>query len=468
MLPVALVVLATAVVAISSAPSAAYQVRLKVEDDLMRSTAHDGANNDHEAKLYVYYYSNAAAGAVLVGATEKKNEVPPGAHPFVGRTFTAYTNLLYCQDSTESVRWRLEDDDGSSGIDQLNYGTIRVSCPNLRPQVSTFDNMDYKLWLSHYVATGVPGNPYLGTGLPYVGGRVLPTTVSSSESFPCGLSVEVPQAFTLGTDDSLVLYEEVPAGFGASTPIPPAGWSGEVLTLPPSDAAGGSSTVWLRFSAPKSISIGTGTYSFQYTCIAPSDTSQSHRWFGGRLQLTWGGGSWVTSALLPPDQVSIGAIVSDCDGDGIDDFVELARDAQDCNQNLVPDPCDISNGTSSDTSPTYGVPDECEGIAPPLSSPTSTQQGGRDVVGLAVYPNPALGAARLRLSVAAPGRFRVTVHDVAGRLVSTVAERAFGAGDHWLDWAATDDDARVVGSGVYFVRVTGTSGDAVSRVIRIR
>ncbi|MBK7642048.1 MAG: thrombospondin type 3 repeat-containing protein [Planctomycetes bacterium] len=51
----------------------------------------------------------------------------------------------------------------------------------------------------------------------------------------------------------------------------------------------------------------------------------------------------------------------DCDGDGLGDACAIANGAPDCNQNTVPDGCDVAQGSSPDTD-NNGVPDECETI----------------------------------------------------------------------------------------------------------
>ena len=50
-------------------------------------------------------------------------------------------------------------------------------------------------------------------------------------------------------------------------------------------------------------------------------------------------------------------------------------------------------------------------------------------------------------------RGRVSVYDLAGRHVSTLAERGFGAGTHSVIWEGKDSSGRGVSSGVYFVLV---------------
>jgi len=55
----------------------------------------------------------------------------------------------------------------------------------------------------------------------------------------------------------------------------------------------------------------------------------------------------------------------DCDGDGNGDVCEIATGAPDCNQNQVPDDCDIAGGTSQDVNGN-GIPDSCEPAGVPF------------------------------------------------------------------------------------------------------
>jgi hypothetical protein len=62
------------------------------------------------------------------------------------------------------------------------------------------------------------------------------------------------------------------------------------------------------------------------------------------------------------------------------------------------------------------------------------------------------GPALVRLGVAHAGRMQVSIYDVAGRKVRTLADRVFPAGEHTLQWDGTDDAGGKVARGVYFVR----------------
>ena len=57
-------------------------------------------------------------------------------------------------------------------------------------------------------------------------------------------------------------------------------------------------------------------------------------------------------------------------------------------------------------------------------------------------PDDAGGMATVRFGLAAAGRAQVQVYDVTGRLVRSLADRDFGAGEHSLVWDGTDDQGR--------------------------
>jgi hypothetical protein len=63
------------------------------------------------------------------------------------------------------------------------------------------------------------------------------------------------------------------------------------------------------------------------------------------------------------------------------------------------------------------------------------------------------GEARIDLSLAKADRVQVKIFDVSGRLVRTLADRMFEAGEHSLRWDGSDNDGRAVARGVYFTSV---------------
>jgi len=70
-------------------------------------------------------------------------------------------------------------------------------------------------------------------------------------------------------------------------------------------------------------------------------------------------------------------------------------------------------------------------------------------------PNPFNPSTSIRFSVAREGaRVRMSIYDVAGRLVSDLVDGTATAGEHSARWDGTDAQGRAVASGVYFVRLS--------------
>ena len=67
-----------------------------------------------------------------------------------------------------------------------------------------------------------------------------------------------------------------------------------------------------------------------------------------------------------------------------------------------------------------------------------------------------------------PQRLEITVHDLTGRRVATLADRPFTAGRHTVDWLGRDDDGRAVASGTYLLRVKGETVDKTRKLMLVR
>jgi hypothetical protein len=72
-----------------------------------------------------------------------------------------------------------------------------------------------------------------------------------------------------------------------------------------------------------------------------------------------------------------------------------------------------------------------------------------------VWGNPMVtgGKATVRFCVAKSDRGEVKVYDVTGRLMKSLADRSFPAGEHSLTWDGSNDQGQVVARGVYFTQV---------------
>jgi hypothetical protein len=77
-------------------------------------------------------------------------------------------------------------------------------------------------------------------------------------------------------------------------------------------------------------------------------------------------------------------------------------------------------------------------------------------------PNPARTATMIRYELRAPGDTRLSVFDLQGRLVATLAEGFREAGTHAVEWNGRDRRDAPVAAGVYLYRLE-TSGGAESR-----
>lgn len=64
-----------------------------------------------------------------------------------------------------------------------------------------------------------------------------------------------------------------------------------------------------------------------------------------------------------------------------------------------------------------------------------------------------LGMARIHFGLAKDDQVEIKVFDVGGRLIRTLADRGFKAGEHDLVWDGTDNGGRPVARGVYFTQV---------------
>src|SRR5262249_61377174 len=72
-------------------------------------------------------------------------------------------------------------------------------------------------------------------------------------------------------------------------------------------------------------------------------------------------------------------------------------------------------------------------------------------------PMPA-GEARLAFGLARTEKVELRVYDVTGRVVKTVANRVFSAGqEHVLVWDGSDEAGNKVKSGVYFYQIKTTT-----------
>ncbi len=86
-----------------------------------------------------------------------------------------------------------------------------------------------------------------------------------------------------------------------------------------------------------------------------------------------------------------------------------------------------------------------------------------------VYPNPTAGATTVRFSVARPGPVSVTIYDLRGRLVRTLANGASATvGRRDAHWDGKDAGGRPAASGIYLCRIEADGQTHAARVMLVR
>jgi hypothetical protein len=83
----------------------------------------------------------------------------------------------------------------------------------------------------------------------------------------------------------------------------------------------------------------------------------------------------------------------------------------------------------------------------------------------APQPNPFRAALTVRYSLAAEGRVTLRVHDLAGRVVRTLADGVMRPGRYNVNWSGTDDRGRELARGVYFCRFTAGDYRATEKLV---
>jgi aminopeptidase N len=98
---------------------------------------------------------------------------------------------------------------------------------------------------------------------------------------------------------------------------------------------------------------------------------------------------------------------------------------------------------------------------------TSTGVESGDVLSLRVPPTAVGGTANLSFSVPTDGHAALTIYDVSGRLVATLADRDVQAGTHEAVW---DGSSRLgpVASGVYFVKLRHGVDAVTGKLLLVR
>ncbi len=84
------------------------------------------------------------------------------------------------------------------------------------------------------------------------------------------------------------------------------------------------------------------------------------------------------------------------------------------------------------------------------------------------YPNPFNPNTTIRFGLEKPSRVSISVYDVEGRLISTLTDRNYPAGESEITWDGTNLSGRKVSSGLYFYSMTAAGRKTTKKMILLR
>ncbi len=90
---------------------------------------------------------------------------------------------------------------------------------------------------------------------------------------------------------------------------------------------------------------------------------------------------------------------------------------------------------------------------PALASADGIPQTKSNITGLSVYPNPSKSIVNISFSNPQNQKVSVTVYEMNGRLIKTLASEQMLEGFHQLSWNTRDENGNAINTGVYFLRI---------------
>jgi hypothetical protein len=90
------------------------------------------------------------------------------------------------------------------------------------------------------------------------------------------------------------------------------------------------------------------------------------------------------------------------------------------------------------------------------------------VVEMIVMPSPFRSHTTLEFTVREPGRYRIEIQDISGRVVVDLFDGMLSEGHTTLDWVGRDERGQDVAPGVYFAVLISNFGLRCAKVLRVR
>jgi hypothetical protein len=90
-------------------------------------------------------------------------------------------------------------------------------------------------------------------------------------------------------------------------------------------------------------------------------------------------------------------------------------------------------------------------------------------VSMSNFPNPFSAVTNISFSLSQPGPVDITVYDVTGHVVRTLADgQSFGSGTNSVQWDGLDSNGQMATPGVYFCRLSASGVDQTHRMLMIK
>ena len=67
-----------------------------------------------------------------------------------------------------------------------------------------------------------------------------------------------------------------------------------------------------------------------------------------------------------------------------------------------------------------------------------------------------------------PGRYKIEIFNLQGKLLNTIADQQLEAGGYYIDWYATGNNGNSLPNGIYILRLTGEKQHVNSRMIILK
>jgi hypothetical protein len=84
------------------------------------------------------------------------------------------------------------------------------------------------------------------------------------------------------------------------------------------------------------------------------------------------------------------------------------------------------------------------------------------------FPNPMNPTAEIHYSIGSPGKVRLRIFDVSGRVVRTLVEEVKGAGEYTVAWDGRNDSGKRLGSGVFFYQLEASEFKSAKKIVIVK